>query len=423
MRKKVTLYLLVIFFILGGGALTIYETHFKAPDITLLGSVKMSDGLGRHPVELIQAFGKEMRIGMIHTTTPNFIDVPKQVRGAIKKKYRRQGKILLSFDSVWTPTYSCISKLKEDYAENQLRIAYSMFESSQLPPEWVTILNCYFDAVIVPDAYYLDVYKMSGVNRPIFVLPLAINLQDCLNTPLKKEVSTPFVFGNLSACTQRKNQRLLIEAFFRAFKNAPDVLLKINSRSSDPLYEKEIREYLEGEHITNVQISKVCLDRHAYLNFLSHLDCYVNLSQGEGFSIQPREAMAMGIPTMVTRNTAQITIANNAPVAVVDTPIQVPAIYDWNKERAYGEWSTCSAENVAEALILMRSEYSSFLKHSEKARQWAASYDFSALKPLYKTLLCPKKVELGKENLITSEKIVTTCPYLVKKYESVKKGR
>ncbi len=397
----------------------LYNRYYKAPDVTILGSVKVSDGLGRHPVELIQAFHNEIDIGMLHTASPCFIDVPKNLRGIIKKKRRKQGKVLLSLDSVWTPTYSCIKHLKEEYANSQLRISYSMFESSQIPPEWVTILNCYFDAVVVPDEYHLEVYKNSGVQTPIFVLPLVINLQDCLEKPLKQTSSTPFIFGNLSACTERKNQLFLIQAFHQAFGNTPDVLLKINSRTSEPSYKGEIQAYLDKNQISNVVVSNVCLDKHSYLNFLSNLDCYVSVSLGEGFSIQPREAMALGIPTIVSNNTAQKTIAKSNLVSIIETPIKVPAFYDWNQNRSYGDWSTCSIDDIAIALQEMHDHYTSYLSKSSQARKWAKQYDFSHLKPLYKTLLHPPTIELGDENRITPNKITTTSPALVEKYQKL----
>ena len=410
---------LLFFALLLCSAAYLYNHYFKAPDVTLLGSVKMSDGLGRHPVELIEAFSNEISFSMIHTTRPCFIDVPKRAKKIVKAKQRKQGKILLSFDSVWTPTYSCLRHLNEEDNLEQLRIAYSMFESTRIPPEWVTILNGYFDAVVVPDPFHKEVYEQSGVQVPIFVLPLALDLKPCLEKPLKTAPKTPFVFGNLSACNERKNQLLLVKAFHNAFENAPDVLLKINSRSIDPAYKQEIDQYITEHKLTNVIISNVCLNKDSYLNFFSDLDAYVNISRGEGFSIQPREAMALGIPTIVTSNTAQTTIAESTFALAIDTPERIPAIYDWNKTKSYGEWASCSEEEVSKALLSLYHNYSAHLKQSEEARKWAAQSDFSYLKPLYKTLLRPKAVELGSENKITPDKLITTSPTLLKKYQSL----
>lgn len=416
--KKMILLLILPLCLLSGGSL-IYKRYFRTPDVTLLGSVKMSDGLGRHPVELINAFSDEMNFSMVHTAKPCFIDVPRKAKKIIKSKTKKQGKILLSFDSVWTPNYSSIRHLKEEDAPHQIRIAYSMFESTAIPPEWVTILNCYFDAVVVPDPFHEEIYKTSGVQTPIFVLPLVLDLQPLLKKPLKERPNTPFVFGNLSACVERKNQLLLVKAFHQAFGSRSDVLLKINSRYVDPDYKQAIDDYIKAHELRNVIVSTVCLDKHSYLNFFSSLDAYVSISTGEGFSIQPREAMALGIPTLVTNNTAQTTIAKSNLALTLETAQKIPAIYNWNPTRSYGEWSTCSVDDVAQGLLTLYHDYDAQLEKSAEARLWAKSSDFSHLKPLYRTLLHPKKVILGTENTITDEVITTTSPTLVEKYQAL----
>ena len=60
-----------------------------------------------------------------------------------------------------------------------------MFESSKIPNEWANILNNYFDIVVVPDSYLIEIYKNSGVNLPIFVLPLSISIEELLKLPKK----------------------------------------------------------------------------------------------------------------------------------------------------------------------------------------------------------------------------------------------
>jgi len=419
MIRKKTIFSILLAALFTASLTFFYDRFYKAPEVTILGSVKMSDGLGRHPVELLQAFKGEITVGIEHTAIPCFKDIPKNIRGAIQKTDGRQGKVLIYFDSVWSPTHSCASYFNEKNPPSQIRIAYSMFESSKIPVEWVSILNTYFDAVVVPDEYHVDVYKTCGVDLPVFVLPLVVNLQECLERPLKKAPSNPFVFGNLSALTERKNQLLLIRAFHSAFQNSPDVILKINARYFSPAYKEKIQKYLDENQISNVVLTQECLSKKSYLHFLSNIDCYVSISHGEGFSIQPREAMALGIPTIVSNNTAQTTIAKSNLALSVDTPILLPAIYNWNQEESYGNWSTCTEKDLADSLKEMTNNYSSYLKAQAQARAWAAQYDFSHLKPRYKTLLKPTKVELGDQNLILSDKIITTSPTLVEKFRSL----
>jgi glycosyltransferase involved in cell wall biosynthesis len=193
----------------------------------------------------------------------------------------------------------------------------------------------------------------------------------------------------------------------------------MNFRYIDPPVKQEIDDYIDKHQLTNVIVSNVCLDKSAYLKAFSDLDCYVSVSNGEGFSIQPREAMALGIPTIVSNNTAQKTIAESGLVLSVDTSHITPAVYDWNKTRSYGEWHLCSEDEVAEALLSMYHNYSKHLENAQEAREWSAQFDFPSLLPLYRTLLNPQTIELGAENCITDDKIVTTSPELLEKYQQL----
>ena len=137
-------------------------------------------------------------------------------------------------------------KIKTPKNENEIRIAYSMYESSLIPPEWVKTLNHYFDAVAVPDKFLKNVYKNSGVTIPVFELPLGLNLNDFLEKPLKSQRKTPFVFGNLSSAVHRKNQLKLLQSFYLAFGNSSDVKLRLNGRYCNSEYKQEIQqEYSE----------------------------------------------------------------------------------------------------------------------------------------------------------------------------------
>ena len=58
-----------------------------------------------------------------------------------------------------------------------------------------------------------------------------------------------------------------------------------------------------------------------YIEFISTFDCYVNLSKGEGFSIPPRESLALGIPCIISDNTAHKTICDSGLVLPVTSKI------------------------------------------------------------------------------------------------------
>ena len=67
-----------------------------------------------------------------------------------------------------------------------IKISYLVCESTQLSPQWGEIFEAQFDTVAVPDFFYAEVCRQSGVTIPIFVLPLALDLNPFLQSPPSK---------------------------------------------------------------------------------------------------------------------------------------------------------------------------------------------------------------------------------------------
>lgn len=383
------------------------------PHLTILGPVSMADGLGRQSVELIDALKDHVDISFRSTGTFILDGIPPKIQKILKKK-APLGKVIIYEDFLVVngkPLNNNITSLRDD---SSIRIAYSMFEASLIPSEWAHVLNHYFDAVLVPDQFLIEVYKNSGVTIPIFELPLGLNLDKFYQAPLKTKKNHPMVFANLSAAFPRKNQLKLLKAFHQVFGNSPDVRLKLNSRNSDPTYSKAIKDELRLIGATNIDFTEMVLEEDLYFKIFQEIDCYVSLSLGEGFSIQPREAMALGIPIIITDNTGQSTICASGLGKIVPSLNQVPAFYPASKDY-YGISYDCNIEDVVIALRDMYENYNHYLQKGNSARKWAKQYSYDQLKPLYLTLVKPKKIVLGNINKLTSDCLFTDSVELCEK--------
>lgn len=399
------------------GAFWLLRPYLFRPDVTVVGYIKMADGLGRQSAELIDALSETLSINFLPTQKSCFENVSKQVKRTLARPFFRFGKVIFFEEALWRPGFTPYALLKTPQTKEQIRIAYSMLESTAIPQEWISILNSYFDAVAVPDPFLVEVYQKSGVTLPIFVLPLALDLDPFLQQPLKTEAHTPFVFGNLGTCTSRKNQVGIVQAFAKAFGNSDKVSLLINCRicsdNSKDLIKKEIRRL--GLH--NVRFTTLSLDNPAYLRLFQTVDCLVSLSKGEGFSIQPREAMALGIPVIASDNSAQKTLCKTSLVHSVPTTGWEPAIYPWGGP--FGDFALCDVEDSAQAMKEVYQNYSSYLARASEMRKWAAQYQYKNLKPIYKTLIHPKKVVLGTSNQIQNDTLITNSEALYRKYHTL----
>lgn len=399
---------IIIFFGLGSLAA-------KNPDLTIVGVLRFNGGMTRLPIGLIDCFKDELAINFI-STEPwkeiDFSDVSDDVKKVASDQNKTPGNVALLVEHPWF-TWMTPSSFMPD---SPIKIAISMIESTKIPTQWVTILNSQFDAVVVPDPYLVDVYSSCGVTIPIFILPLGIMLDDFIaRTPCEKPHS-PFTFGISGCLCPTKNQGLLIDAFAQEFNNSPDVRLKIHANNG---FYDIYKQQIDRLQTTNIDLTFESLNHPQFLDFMRSLDCYVLLSKGEGYSNTPREALAMGIPCILTNNTAQTSICKSGFVKVVESPLLEDADYKHIFGATLGHKFNCTFDDARKALRDVYENYSFFKQKALQGREWVKQYNYSQLKAYYRSLIKPKKVVLGSSNTILSDCLTTNSQALYDKYRTI----
>jgi glycosyltransferase involved in cell wall biosynthesis len=119
-----------------------------------------------------------------------------------------------------------------------------------------------------------------------------------------------------------------------------------------------------------------------YLSFLTSLDAYVMLSMGEGFSVTPREAMALGLPVILSENTGHHTICESGLVNGIRTKTEIPAFYEVFN-RNIGEFFLPDVVAAADSIRNIFDQRDTIYSDAGKRRDWAAQYDVANLKGLY----------------------------------------
>ena len=390
-------------------------------DLVIVGFLAKSEGIGNMPIILINELAKDLKINFIDTRSLGycFSDFSETMQHNLFNNNKEMSRVALYTDYLWFQNKTFIESIPQ---ESHIKIALSMLESSLIPQEWVEILNKNFDCVCVPDDFLIDVYKNSGVNIPIFVIPCPIKIDSFLNYT-KKKSRDKFVFGSISALVPRKNNLLLIEAFSQEFGNNPDVQLIVHSKSGDLEEKLKAREKIKKLKLDNIFLLERELSHKDYLDLLVSFDCYVLLSKGEGFSITPRQALSLEIPCILLNHTAHKVICDSGFVCSIDAPIQVLADY----RDAFGENVFCGNNfncTVSEARKAIRDVYNNYAKYKDLAmegKKWVTKYDFSSVKKLYLSLIKPKKIIFGRENKIKEDCIITNSKELYEKYNILKK--
>lgn len=382
------------------------------PDLTIMGLVNPADGIGNHSVSFYQVLKDTLKVNFYfgEYIKDNNQDFLKNLDITNKDNI---GNVLL-FTDLLNPAF--------DIPKAKIKIAYSVFESTKIPAFWVNILNNQFDAVVVPDKYIAEIYESSGITIPIFVLPLALDLDKYLSVPIKNSPNKIFTFGCSGAFIPRKNHELLLDSFIENFGNKPNVRLILHGRYQEDNIPDKLAKKVISNNIYNVEIIDKAIDQEEYFQFMRNIDTYVFISQGEAFSITPRQACALGIPCILSNNTAHKTICKQTFIkSVVSSQLVIPRynnFLDWDT----GFQFDCTKEEVSSALKDVYNHYNDFLRQAQAARQWASSYTYEKLRPYYKSLIKPKKVILGKQNEIGKDYIITNSVDLYKKYNDLVSG-
>lgn len=175
------------------------------------------------------------------------------------------------------------------YSPFKKNIAIVPWETTQIPRSWVGKLNC-FDALLVPSKQNIECFRDSGVKIPIELIHWGID-------PTKfYEIDRPersiFTFGHMGALSLRKGTDLLIEAFQEAFPKEQDVrLICKSSYHTYPFMVKDPRVVVQLTPVSNTELMDT---------FFKKIDCFVFPTRGEGFGLTSLEAMATGVPAIVT---------------------------------------------------------------------------------------------------------------------------
>jgi glycosyltransferase involved in cell wall biosynthesis len=201
----------------------------------------------------------------------------------------------------------------EKYVDpNVTNVAYTIWETTKLHPDWPKYINKSVDKVLVGCEWNKGVFKDSGVTIPIGVVPHGISKQeyDGVNKfNIAGVTDDDFMFYSIFQWTERKHPLALIKAYYHAFSGVDDVVLVLKTYRSDysDNEKKAIRTTLQRlkavmpmDHYPKVVLIPDILTEDEIAAVHQRGDCYASLDRGEGFGLSPFQAGAAGNPIIVT---------------------------------------------------------------------------------------------------------------------------
>jgi glycosyltransferase involved in cell wall biosynthesis len=328
-------------------------------DVTLSGNIDLKDGLGK----IINTFKKlisktNLKYNIIdtyknHSVIETITTTPKN--GGDNKI----GRININFNF---PT-------EIPPKVNNLNYIYSMYESDKIHDEWTKNINKYYDGVIVPDEWVKEVYENSGVLKPIYVIPIPIDLDEIKVHKNKK--NDVFTFGINSYYENRKNHSGVIESFVNLYGNDTKYKLKVRGRGGytyENLYEKY-------KDCSNVIIEMSELDTKEMCEWYEDIDCYILASEGEGYSLTPRESIINGIPTILSDCSSHKTLIKTGGVLGVEVSGKKPSFKKGLFNDYVGNDYIIDNENIKKSMVEMVNNYDYYLSSITKTNDWIIKYE------------------------------------------------
>ena len=188
-----------------------------------------------------------------------------------------------------------------------LPLALLFWEESTLLPGMAAELDA-FQGVLAPTRFVAKVLRDSGVAVPVRLLGYAPRLAPflALDRPQARAetgaTDAPFRFLHVSSCFPRKGLDVLLAAYARAFRagDAVELVIKGHPNPHNDVADQILRLEAADPGIAPIRLIDSDLGEEALLHLYRDADAMVLPTRGEGYNLPAAEAMAAGVPLIVT---------------------------------------------------------------------------------------------------------------------------
>lgn len=178
------------------------------------------------------------------------------------------------------------------WLEGQHRVLFTMWETDEMPAAFKPWLK-QFDQILVPCDFNVGLF--SEFHDSVQKVPLGVDLAFWCLEP-KPTNATTFRFHAGGSLWKRKGLDLVVQAF--KVLGIPNTELHIKAAP-------HAFDTPEKIDVPNVFLHRDWMHPKTQRDWYNLADCFVAPARGEGFGLMPLQAIAMGIPTIVSASSGQ----------------------------------------------------------------------------------------------------------------------
>ena len=184
--------------------------------------------------------------------------------------------------------------------KNSYKIIYSAWESTDLTPQWKNNMS-HCDELWATSDWVRNVFENLFPEKRVFVYKHGISPQ--WKPVLRKQSNKPFTFLHVGEPYSRKDGQLVTDTFIELFGNNPDYRLVLKASGMNTIKVKDPK-YGHSSSPSAAYDNIFCIDGilsdEQMISLHEQCDVFVYPSWGEGWGLQPIQALATGMPVIST---------------------------------------------------------------------------------------------------------------------------
>jgi len=203
--------------------------------------------------------------------------------------------------------YHCIPIMQRRVPYSGRVIGYGTFENVEIPQEWLNILGKN-DNVIAPSLFNFNSFSKKLDN--VVYIPHCLDFSEY--SYFKRRCSSPYRFLYFGTWKNRKNHDTLLRAFIEEFSSENvELVLKVHNEALKNPEKMISRISRQLGKTAKIKVESQILKDEDISSYLRGFNCLVSPTLGEGFGYPGLQAMASGLPIIITNYSGCTEYANS----------------------------------------------------------------------------------------------------------------